>query len=244
MNSEPDTSPTVVLVHGAFHDHRCFDGLAAALHERGIATVAPDRPGHGDSVEDRGDLLGDAAAVVACLDAIAGPKVLVGHSYGGAVVSQAGAGRDDVRHVVFVAALVTDAGESASEQVGAPPFEASDLVAAIQIDDTGTVTVDEDLAADVFYHDCDPATRDAMAPTLQPQAFATLQQHATAAAWHDLPSTYVVCTEDRAVPVPLQRFFASRTANVVEMHTGHFPFLSRPGDVADVIAAVMPVASP
>jgi pimeloyl-ACP methyl ester carboxylesterase len=235
--STSGSSATVVLVHGAFHDAACFDGLVDALRARGVACVAPDRPGHGASPLPRGDLHGDAAAVGAVLDGIAGPKVLVGHSYGGAVISEAGAGRDDVVHLVFLAALVLDAGESAQGQEGAPPFEPTPLSAAVLLDDANDAYVlDVAAARDAFYHDVERDEADRLTASLQPQAIATLSQTANAGAWRDIPSTYVIARLDRAVPVNLQRFFAGRTTKTVEMDTGHFPFLAEVDAVADLVA--------
>lgn len=233
------SAPTVVLVHGAFHDAACFDRLVTAIEARGLQCVAPDRPGHGASTQPRGDLLGDAAAVAKVLDGIPGEKILVGHSYGGAVISQAAAGRSDVGHLVYIAALVLDAGESAQAQNGAPPYEATDLVAALGADErTGDLVVEPVAGRAVFYHDVDDAEADRLTARLQPQGPATLSQHATAGAWREIPSTYIACRQDRAVKLKLQRFFASRNTKSVELDTGHFPFLSQPDVVAEVIAEV------
>ena len=105
---------TVVLVHGAWHGAWCWSALQAELDQRGIASIAVDLPGHGASTAPLGDLHGDAAAVAAVVDRIDGDVVLVGHSYGGGVISVAGALSPRVRHLVYLAAYVLDATDSVS----------------------------------------------------------------------------------------------------------------------------------
>lgn len=234
-----DTTATVVLVHGAWHDARCFDRVVAELERRGIDAIAVDRPGHGASVAPLGDVAGDATAVRAVLDSIDGPVVLVGHSYGGVVISEAG-DAPNVQHLVYLTALVCDVGESAGTALAAGDGdggEPSVLVqsGAIAFHDDSTVTINLDFARDAFYADCDDATvADAIAQ-LQPQHAATLTDAVTTAAWRTKPSTYVVCTQDRAIVPSAQRALAARCGHVVELDASHSPFLSMPDQVADVI---------
>jgi len=234
-----NSSATVVLVHGAWHDASCFDRLVAALRERNVAAVAIDRPGHGASTEPLGDLEGDAAAVRASLATIEGPVVLVGHSYGGAVITEAG-DAPNVAHLVYIAAFVLDVGETVNHQEGVGEHPGSELVVpgAIEFHDDGTVTLDADAAPSALYHDCDPAVTAEAVAQLQPQAAATLFGAVTRAPWKAKPSTYVVCNEDRAVVPSLQRWLAQRCTTVVEMPASHSPFLSMPDVLADVLAAV------
>src|SRR5689334_12110464 len=103
---------TVVLVHGAFHGAWCWSKVVPLLEEAGIPVVAVDLPGHGDSPGPPGDLYDAAAHVRAALDGIAGLKVVCGHSYGGAVITEATADRADVTQLVYLAALMPDVGET------------------------------------------------------------------------------------------------------------------------------------
>jgi pimeloyl-ACP methyl ester carboxylesterase len=240
---------TILLVHGAWHDSRCFAPLVDALGRRGITATAIDRPGHGASTEPLGDLTTDAAATRAALAAIDGPVVLVGHSYGGAVISEAGDASNVVR-LVYLCALVLAEGESCgdagsrdgvSEGVGAD----SELMApgTIEFHDDGTVTVDPAVAPRAFYHDCDPATTATAVAQLQPQSAASLTTPATRAAWKHTPSTYVVCADDRAISPSLQRFLAQRCTDVIELAASHSPFLSMPDRLANELEAIARAAA-
>ncbi|MFM7685770.1 MAG: alpha/beta hydrolase, partial [Actinomycetota bacterium] len=131
MTSQPPPA-TVVLVHGAWHGAWCWAALQHALDDRGIPSLAVDLPGHGASTLPLGDLHGDAAHVGAVLDRIDAPVVLVGHSYGGAVITQAAAERSDVAHLVYLAAFVPAAGESVISLLRSMPAAATLLDAAVQ----------------------------------------------------------------------------------------------------------------
>jgi pimeloyl-ACP methyl ester carboxylesterase len=106
METTDDTSATVVLIHGAWHGAWCWDRVVALLETANIPTVAVDLPGHGASTEPLGDLYTHTAYVHDLLDGIDGPIVLCGHSYGGAVISEAAAGVDTVHHLVYLCAIV------------------------------------------------------------------------------------------------------------------------------------------
>jgi pimeloyl-ACP methyl ester carboxylesterase len=233
------STATVVLVHGAWHDARCFERLVAALEARGVPAIAVDRPGHGASPEPLGDVESDAAAVRRALATIDGPVVLVGHSYGGAVITEAG-DAPNVTHLVYLSAFVLDAGETVNHQEGVGEHEPSDLFTpgAIEFRDDGTTMIDLEIAPRAFYHDCDDATvREAVAQ-LQPQATATLTGKVTHAPWKTTPSTYIVCADDRAIVPSLQRWMAQRCRDVVELPASHSPFLSMPDRLADVLAGI------
>jgi pimeloyl-ACP methyl ester carboxylesterase len=233
------SAATVVLVHGAWHDASCFDQLVAALEARGVPAVAVDRPGHGASTEPLGDVQGDAAAVRHTLAAIDGPVVLVGHSYGGAVITEAG-DAPNVIHLVYLSAFVLDVGETVNHQEGVGEHEPSELSTpgAIEFRDDGTCVIDLDLAPAAFYHDCDDATVKAAVAHLQPQAIATLTGKVTRAPWKTTPATYFVCTDDRAIVPSLQRWHAGRCRDVVELPASHSPFLSMPDRLAELLAAI------
>jgi pimeloyl-ACP methyl ester carboxylesterase len=224
----------IVLVHGAFHGAWCWDRLRAVLDDRALPSVAVDLPGHGDSTSPLGDLQADADHVAEVLAAIDGDVVLVGHSYGGAVITQAAGGAGNVRHLVYVAAICPDVGESVGRSVVAPEPQRTELDSAVVVAD-GVLTLAPERAAAALYHDCDPTDADAAVRRLGPQARASLTQPVTGAAWHTLASTYIVCRDDRAVAPSLQAVFATRCGSVVELDSGHSPFLSMPDAVADVL---------
>lgn len=224
---------SVVLVHGAWHGPWCWAPVLAALDERGVAATAVDLPGP--------DLAADAAAVAGAVAAGAeggDAVVLAGHSYGGMVVTASG-DHPAVERLVFLAALVPDEGDTAAGLLGRE--EAPDLAAAARPCGDGTATLDPALAPDLLYGDCRPADVERAVSLLRPQPLACFAQPPAAVAWRSRPCTYVVCGADRAVPPALQRRFAARLpdASLVEWpDASHSPFLSRPGEVADLLAGL------
>ena len=223
---------TIMLVHGAWHGSWCWDQVRRLLEDGGIATAAVDNP----SVTRPGsDLRADGDNLRTALDAISGPVVLVGHSYGGAVITDAGT-HPNVEHLVYLTAFALDAGESVmqNELQGGEEMK---LGESLQFDGD-VLSVDPARVVEFFYHDCAPDVADAAAARLKPMSLAAMGGIPRGVAWRDVPSTYVVCTDDRAIPVALQRSCAARIGEVVELPTSHSPFLSRPDDVARVLAAL------
>jgi pimeloyl-ACP methyl ester carboxylesterase len=232
---------TVVLIHGAWHGAWCWDRVVPLLEEAAIPTVAVDLPGHGVSTEPLGDLYTHSAFVRELLAGVAGPIVLCGHSYGGAVISEAAAGLDNVRHLVYLCAIVPDVGEPLGGVMGdtvTPEQGRSELGAAMQMNDDGTMTLDLDAAVPVFYADCVDDDIAAARKQISAHSSASFGQPLRAAAWHDIPSTYVVCTEDRAINPAFQRALATRTTTSVEWPTSHSPFFSRPDLLADLLTTL------
>ena len=233
---------TVVLVHGAWHGAWCWSQVVARLDAAGVATLAIDLPGHGDDARPLTDLHGHGDAVRAALDTVAGPVVLVGHSYGGAAITDAGVHRS-VRHLVYVSAFCLDAHETvmANDLTGG---EGNDLEVAIRVQEDGTATIDPALAVLPFYADCDPGASAAAVARLGPESLVGFGQSPRAVAWRERPSTFALCTEDRAVMPALQRRLAARCESVVEWPTSHSPFLSRPDLVADLVAGLARTVDP
>jgi pimeloyl-ACP methyl ester carboxylesterase len=171
--------------------------------------------------------------------------VLLGHSYGGAVITEAGA-HPSVRHLVYLCAFALDAGESCmsaavneSAALDLSWDDGPNLADAIVVHDDGTSTVTDAGARDCFYNDCDPATTLDAVARLGAQPMATLGQPPAAVAWRDRPSTYVVCTDDQGVHPELQRVMAKRCTRSVEWATSHSPFLSRPELVVDLVVQLV-----
>lgn len=235
----------VVLVHGALHGAWCWAAVQAELDRRGVASYAVDLPGHGASTDELADLLGNAAALARAVDRVreraSRPAVLVGHSYGGTVIGEA-ARPGAVDHLVFVAALVTEVGESANDTIGAlprAPEAASSRPVFVRHPD-GNVGVDPEAALPVFYNASPPAVAAAAAARLCRQRPASLGQPATQAAWRRLASTYVRCTQDRAIPPAAQDRLVARlpAPAVVTLQSDHSPFFCAPAALAEVLASL------
>jgi pimeloyl-ACP methyl ester carboxylesterase len=202
---------------------------------------ALDLPGHGADPGAFTDLHGDAARVVEALDTLDEPTILVGHSYGGAVITEAG-DHPMVDQLVFIAAMVLDAGEScmdaATEEsatagidwAGRPNLGEGFIVAS-----DNTVHLDPHVAAQCLYNGCTASAAQWALDRLGSHPLGNLQQVPSGIAWRTKPSTFVVCTEDLGVHPDLQRVFAGRCTSVVEWPTGHSPFLSDPERVVGLL---------
>lgn len=231
--------PLVILVHGAWHGAWCWATLQDHLDRRGIASLAIDLPGHGASTSPATDLHGHARHVADVVTRRGGPVVLVGHSYGGAVVTEAATRTDLVAHLVYVAAFAPAADESVMSQLGSMARREVALGAAMRMRDDGTSVLDPDLATRALYGRCDPAVVRAALARLSPQAMVTFTQSVTGDPLATIESTYVVCTEDEAVHPDHQRTMAERCTHVVTLDTDHSPFVSMPAETADVIERIV-----
>jgi pimeloyl-ACP methyl ester carboxylesterase len=220
---------TVVLVHGAWHGAWCWDEVVDRLSADGLAVVAMDLP----SVVSGGDLYDDARALREVLDDTPGDKVVVGHSYGGIVITEGAAGAEDARHLVYLTAFMLDEGESLASIVGTTPPDWQ-----IVAPDGKTMTVDG--AQQVFYNTCPPEVADAAAARLRPHTTASFVEPVRSVAWRDVPSTYVICNRDQAIPVPAQEAMSARAGSTHRLESDHSPFLTDPDAVARLIRAVVP----
>lgn len=218
---------TIVLTHGAFHGGWCFAPLVAELESRGVRTAVAELP--------LTDLAEDAAAVTAVLDTIDGPVILLGHSYGGAVVTVAG-NHPSVERLVYLTALGPDVGEFGG---GGPMTIGEEFLTTMRVGEDGVPFIDPEFAAQIFYPDIDPADAARWATMLRPgnTGGAVLVEEA---AWRSTPSTYVVCTDDPILLVDGQRAVAQRMgAEIVEMPGDHSPMVARPSELADILCALL-----
>ena len=237
-----ESSRPVVLVHGAWHGAWCWATFQAELDRRGIISYAIDLPGHGTSLEPLGGLAHDAAHLGATLDHLdLTDAVLIGHSYGGAVITQAATSRSDLAHLVYVAAFALDAGESVMGALQSLDRHDVDLGAAMRFHDDGTSTLDPEFAAAALYGSCSPEAVAAALPRLSPQPRSTMTEDVTGAPRDTIASTSVRCLQDRALPPEHQAVFAARCATHVDLDADHSPFVSMPAALADIIE---PIACP
>ncbi len=163
--------------------------------------------------------------------------VLCGHSYGGAVITGAG-DQPNVERLVYLTAFACDEGESPAHTAPDAGTASTDIDGVLVIADDGTVTLDPERSAAVFYHDCSPDDVASALAKVRPMQLACLMTEVVAPAWKTKPSTYVVCTEDRVVHPELQRVMAARCTESVDFPTAHSPFLSRPDLVAGLLTAL------
>ena len=229
-----DQKPTVVLVHGAFAESSSWNGVIERLQAQSVRVVAAANPLR--------SLSGDAAYVRDVVASIGGPVLLVGHSYGGMVITEAGAGNDAVVGLVYVDAFVPDHGQSALELSG--EFPGSTLGDALATYPLAGGGVDLAIRPDAFHHqfaaDVDDATAALMAVTQRPVAQAALAEGlpTDTPAWKTLPSWCVFSDADLNIPVAEHRAGAERAGarGVREVPGGsHALSVSQPGPVADTI---------
>lgn len=232
--TEDAPKPTIVLVHGAFADGSSWNDVIDKLREDRYPVVAAANPLRGPA--------SDATTLRGLISHINGPVVLVGHSYGGSVISAAAAGSDQVKALVYVAAFLPAPGETALELTG--KFPGSTLPGAL--DPVAFTGPDGSAGTDLYiqqakFHDqfaADvPADRAALAAAAQrPILQSALEEKATVAAWTDKPSWDVITTQDLNIPVAAQRFMAERAhAQVTEIAASHSVAVSHPDQVAGVI---------
>ncbi|NHD15647.1 MULTISPECIES: alpha/beta hydrolase [unclassified Actinopolyspora] len=223
----------VIFVHGAVVTDSAWwwQRMRQPLGAHGFSSVAVELPSCSTS---GGDLHADGDAVQAVLDESDEPAVLVGHSYGGMVITDAGA-HPAVRHLVYVTAGLPETGQSLAAL--ADPESPGWLEPT---GDDDRLAVRADLSEEDFHvhftADCDEDAARGARARLVPQSSAALAQPPRAVAWHSLPSTFVLCTHDQATAPAVQASWATRAGQLVEIPTGHHPFLSQPQRLADIIA--------
>jgi pimeloyl-ACP methyl ester carboxylesterase len=233
----------VVLVHGAWHGSWAWDRVVPLVQAAGVLANAVDLPGRGNSHRALGDLHADAGSLTRLLDDYEDDSViLVGHSYGGAVITEAGL-HPSVRHLVFIAALPLRSdetcGSAASEEAaGIDHSGRTDLGSGFVQHPDGTITLTPAVARACLYQDVDELTVEWALERLGPQPLIALRQSPDRVAWQDRPSTYVVCANDQAVHPGLQRVLAQRCGTQVEWPTGHSPFLTEPTRVAELLTTL------
>ncbi|MGW2277182.1 alpha/beta fold hydrolase [Streptomyces sp. NPDC001770] len=230
----PSTGPTVVLIHGAFADASSWSSVIERLQQEGLSVLAPALPLRG--------LESDAAYIRSVLDSVQGPVVLVGHSYGGSVISIAASGAPQVKALVYIAAFVPDIGESALELTGKFPGSTLGEATTTQhypLPGGGQgeeLIIEQHLFEGQFAAGVPAGTARVMAVGQRPIALAALQGKATAAAWKEIPSWYLVATEDRNIPPAAEEWMAERAgAHTVGVSAPHAVSVSDPGPVTDLI---------
>jgi pimeloyl-ACP methyl ester carboxylesterase len=225
--------PTVVLVHGAFADSSSWNGVVKILEKDGYPVIAAANPLR--SVKS------DAQSVADVLASVKTPVVLVGHSYGGPVISEAAYGNANVKALVYVAAFAPEKGETAAELSGRFPGSTlgPTLSAPVELADGGKdLYIQQDKFHDQFAADVPPADAKLMAATQRPVTVAALNEAATEPAWKTVPSYFVYGDQDKNIPAQALAFMAERAHSkqtVVVKGASHVVMVSNPKAVASLI---------
>ena len=218
---------TVVLVHGAFADGSSWDKVIPLLQAKGLKVVAVQNP--------LSSLADDVAATQRVIDAQSGKVVLVGHSWAGTVITQAGTS-DKVKALVYVAAFAPSEGEDTATQgkdYAVPPG-----IATLKADATGYLWLPEDSVAKNFAQDVSPATAKLIAATQGPINGKAFADKTTVAAWKNKPNYYIVSANDRMISPDLERAYAKKlNATTTTLQASHVSMVSQPAKVAEVILA-------
>jgi pimeloyl-ACP methyl ester carboxylesterase len=206
--------------------------MVQPLAAHGVTTAAVPLPSCGEAGDELGDLYADVDACREAISASEGSVVLCGHSYGGMVITEAGAD-DRVTQLLYVTSVMPDAGQSQAEMIGSEPAP------WMRPGEDGTVGVDPDMIREFFLQDCDESTTEQAISRLTRQALMPFTQAPRQIAWRQKPSTYFVCTEDLATPAVVQRSRLKDQTRLVEFSAGHHPFLSRPDEFARSLVAAI-----
>jgi pimeloyl-ACP methyl ester carboxylesterase len=222
-------SQSIVLVHGAWHGPWVWDQVVGPLRERGFDVRTVQHPSSDPGRGTLGDMYADAESLRRELGSIDGDVLVVAHSYGGVVTTEGAAGADNVKHIVYLTAFMLDEGESLFSAVGGtvPDWW-------IRHEDAGTVEAGR--AEQIFYNDCPADDAAAAAAKLEPQLEESFMQPLRSVAWREVPTTYVICDQDNAIPVFAQEHMAQRAGDVRRLDASHSPFLSMPDRVVEIIA--------
>ena len=223
--------PTIVLVHGAWADSSGWNESIEKLQRKGYTALAVATPLR--------SLHGDVAYLRSVLASISGPIVLVGHSYGGMVLTNAATGNANVEALVYIAAFAPDKGERQIELIlKNEGSQISPATLTVRPYPGGGLDsyITPSLFRQIFAHDVSEKTAAVMAATQRPFELAILEEVSGEPAWKKIPSWYLVTTEDRAIPPTTQRFMAERAgATIAEVRSSHVPMNSRPSAVTELI---------
>ena len=227
------SGPTYVLIHGAWGGAWCWRDLGAQFDRRGVQWMAIDLPSSAIGADPSTNLSDDAHAVVAAATGD-GPYVLVGHSYGGAVVTEAAPHIPGLQRCVFIAALVPSTDQSATATmriIGTRTL----LDEAIEVDGE-VLRLNPALASAALYGDCTPEVSKWAVEQLSTQTIASLHFHRTTGNV-DVKSLYIACSRDEAVIPELQKVLSQRCDSEFMLESDHSPFLSHPSALCDAILA-------
>jgi pimeloyl-ACP methyl ester carboxylesterase len=218
--------PNIVLVHGAWADGSCWSAVIERLQADGYTVTAPQFP--------ESSLTADVARLREVLHRQDGPTIVVGHSYGGQIMTALGTDAPNAAGLVYIAAFALDQGESIGAMLGqGPPTPA---LAHLDIDAQGFAWLPEEDFVKHFAADVDPVRARVMCAVQQPVAAAAFQDVMGVPAWKSLPTWFMVAMADEAIPPAAERQFASRMgATTIELQSSHVAMVSHPDEVTQLI---------
>jgi pimeloyl-ACP methyl ester carboxylesterase len=224
--AQSDTKPTIVLIHGAFADGTSWQHVIPLLEQNGYSVLAVQIPL--SSVPD------DVATTKRAIDFVKGPVVLVGHSYGGVVITGAGAGAPNVKALVYIAAYAPEVNETIGATTAA--YAATPLAGALTPDSGGYLYINRDKFHSSFCADVPDAEARIMAVVQKPLNASAFGATLDNVAWKTIPSWYLVSQDDKAINPDQERFYAKRMkATTREVKSSHVSMVSHPADVAKLI---------
>jgi pimeloyl-ACP methyl ester carboxylesterase len=220
--------PSIVLVHGAWADGSCWSAVIESLQADGYTVVAPQFP--------ETSLADDVARLRQVLRRQNGPTIVVGHSYGGQIMTALGTDSSGVEALVYIAAFGLDEGESLAALLGGgPPTPA---LAHLIVDEQGFAWLPEEDFVGQFAADVDPLKAKVLCAVQQGLSMSTFEDVMGVPAWKSHPSWYLVATNDAAIPPDAERMFAQRMgAHTVEVSSSHLAMVSHPAEVVELIQA-------
>ena len=216
-----------ICIHGVCHGGWCWEKVEERLVAAGHTVSCPDLP--------LTSFADDVQAVRNLLEQSPEPVVLVGHSYGGHVISAAAKGQGQVKHLVYVAALMLAAKEVPLEASAEYP---SDFGEYVRIHDDGYFDFADEDSKRCFYNQCDAKDAEAAVARLRSTALECVSVPSGCEPWETTPSTYLLCSDDRAVSPDQQRVMAQRAQHVIELDTDHSPFYSALEETCDCLLAL------
>jgi pimeloyl-ACP methyl ester carboxylesterase len=224
IQSMSTNATNIVLVHGGWADGSSWSKVIPILENAGHKVIAVQLPLH--------SLADDIATVKRAIDLVGGPITLVGHSYGGEVITNAGYNYPNVTGLVYIAAFAPDEGQSLSSFVDPAKFP-KDL---FLVDSGGFIYLNPEIFRENFAQDVDPAEADIMAIVQKPFNQSIFGEKSGPPAWKQLPTWYQISDADRMIPPDVERMFAERmNATTLSLNTSHASYVSHPNEIAELI---------
>jgi pimeloyl-ACP methyl ester carboxylesterase len=217
-------TPNIVLVHGLWADGSSWSKVIPILKNAGYRVISVQLALH--------SLAEDVDTVKRAIDLVGGPTILVGHSYGGEVITNAGYNNPNVTGLVYIAAFAPDEGQSLSSFVDPATFP-KDL---FLVDSGGFIYLNPEIFRENFAQDVDPAEADLMAIVQKPFNQSIFGEKSGPPTWKQLPTWYQISDADRMIPPDVQRMFAERmNATTLSLNTSHASYVSHPNEIAELI---------